>query len=1079
MGWKDISELHLASLATEDDTLFDRVIQGKIAQARWNLEQRKSASSSSTFLYEGEEGEALMRALRVLGVERFADMGAPQPRRYVVRHVLESGHPTYVYGGRGTLKSLSCLIIGIAVASPEVSRILGYPVEEHGPVVFFDSELSRDDFNGRAQALCNGLGVERPENLYYMDMKGVHPSESFKKLHEVCGILQAKAAIVDSFGFAVRGDPESYRDVRDNATDYIDPLLAKGIVMVLVEHKPHKGDHIFGSVAKEYHGRYIFQVKDLDGESRKKGERNTQLVNEKASFTDEGHKITLLTRFEDDKITVEPQGTPEETEEPEGPSAEVRVRRSLMISDKTVKELAKDTGLGDTYLRNKVLPQMRKAESAFKVGTEGKEIVWGLKPPKDASSSSPAHREDEEDEAPDGVVTDTAGLAKLVEAVLSADRVALDLETMPPPGWKAEVLSEYAEQLARLKSRPKVSTRKTRLVKIKEATYKRYATDTDAAFPRIASVATDDTNVLVDVTKVDLAPLLDAIKDKTLVTHNGVFDLGVLRSRYGYVHEGRTLDTQLLYTLYHYAKSGERSKKANGMWRLPDPRDTKVDLFGTGKKDVGMTALTNVAHEHLDILMDKASQKSDWSRPRLSTEQVRYALEDTSILLDLVDTLLEKLHKVGMGDIVELESRAFTALVDMSLNGFPADKAVATAMAEKYRVESEAAFREVERLLPPGPSSDGRPWSLSTPAHIREILTTLGANLSKKVYPKTEKTGEPSTGGDALRTITEPEAARRWVEAHLRHAALDKHYRDFAKQYASLIREDGTIKGSFDTVSTGRLSCRKPNLQQVPSRGKQQSEEGMRIRDVFRPREGDNFIVADFSQVELLIAGTIAARETGKRGYMLEVFQKGEADVHTATAASLAGKAPADVTKAERSLAKAVNFGLVYGTKAPTLMEYAKSNYGVDMSLKQAEAYRKAFFERYPELAAWHKLVEAECKRGVDTSSTPMGRARKLPVWMNSGDPAHTAAKNSPVQGAGANAIKLTMAKLFEDRKNGPGNPRLNASVHDEVVLSVEAEHAEEAVEWVRRHMAAAEREAVGDPDSPIVVDVEPKDSWA
>jgi DNA polymerase I len=185
------------------------------------------------------------------------------------------------------------------------------------------------------------------------------------------------------------------------------------------------------------------------------------------------------------------------------------------------------------------------------------------------------------------------------------------------------------------------------------------------------------------------------------------------------------------------------------------------------------------------------------------------------------------------------------------------------------------------------------------------------------------------------------------------------------------------------------------------------------------------------------------------------------------------------VTKAERSLAKAVNFGLVYGTKAPTLMEYAKSNYGVDMSLKQAEAYRKAFFERYPELAAWHKLVEAECKRGVDTSSTPMGRARKLPVWMNSGDPAHTAAKNSPVQGAGANAIKLTMAKLFEDRKNGPGNPRLNASVHDEVVLRVEAEHAEEAVEWVRRHMAAAEREAVGDPDSPIVVDVEPKDSWA
>ena len=92
---------------------------------------------------------------------------------------------------------------------------------------------------------------------------------------------------------------------------------------------------------------------------------------------------------------------------------------------------------------------------------------------------------------------------------------------------------------------------------------------------------------------------------------------------------------------------------------------------------------------------------------------------------------------------------------------------------------------------------------------------------------------------------------------------------------------------------------------------------------------------------------------------------------------------------------------------------------------------------------------------------------------------AHTAAKNSPVQGAGADAIKLTMARLFEGRKNCPGNPRLNASVHDEVVLSVEAAHAEEAAEWVRGHMASAEREAVMDPESPIVVDVEVRDSWA
>ena len=333
---------------------------------------------------------------------------------------------------------------------------------------------------------------------------------------------------------------------------------------------------------------------------------------------------------------------------------------------------------------------------------------------------------------------------------------------------------------------------------------------------------------------------------------------------------------------------------------------------------------------------------------------------------------------------------------------------------------------------------------------------------------------------DALRTIKKPEKARQWVDVYLKYGVLRKQYNDFARQYASLIRPDGTIKGSFDSVSTGRLSCRKPNLQQVPSRGERQSEGDMRIRDIFRPKVGEKFIVADFSQVELLIAGTIAARETGERGHMLEVFQKGDIDVHTATAATMMGKPPSKVTKGERTLAKAVNFGLVYGAQAETLLEYARNNYGiVDMTLVDAQEYRRAFFERYPELAAWHRLVEARCDRGEQYSKTPMGRLRKLPKWMSSGAIAHTTAKNSPVQGAGADAIKLTMAKIFEGRRECPGNPRLNASVHDEVVLSVAEDHAEEAAEWVRKHMAAAEREAVVDPESPIVIDVEIKDSWA
>lgn len=210
---------------------------------------------------------------------------------------------------------------------------------------------------------------------------------------------------------------------------------------------------------------------------------------------------------------------------------------------------------------------------------------------------------------------------------------------------------------------------------------------------------------------------------------------------------------------------------------------------------------------------------------------------------------------------------------------------------------------------------------------------------------------------------------------------------------------------------------------------------------------------------------------------MLAIFERGD-DVHTETASWVLDKPKDEVTKEERSLAKALNFGLIYGCSAEKLAESATNNYGVPITLEEAKRYRRIFFEKYPRLAEWHARVEKECSSWQQYTTTPLGRKRKIPVWENSNIPAHTVAKNATVQGAGADAIKLTMAKLFEDRHNCPGNPRLNASVHDEVVLSVEAEHKDAAIEWAKRHMAAAEREAVGDPGSPIHVDVEARVSW-
>jgi DNA polymerase I-like protein with 3'-5' exonuclease and polymerase domains len=445
-----------------------------------------------------------------------------------------------------------------------------------------------------------------------------------------------------------------------------------------------------------------------------------------------------------------------------------------------------------------------------------------------------------------------------------------------------------------------------------------------------------------------------------------------------------------------------------------------------------------------------------------------------------------------MSDVAhDVESRAMPAKVWMERNGIPADKAVAERMGAKYAAEAEKALGKTLKLLGDAEAPDGGSlgysgWSWTNPRHVLAALEALGANPDE--LDRTGKTGAPSTGRNSLNKVSGPDAAREWVAAYLRYQDLRKRSSDFVDKYAELVRENGTIVGRFETISTGRFNCTKPNLQQVPKRGELQTVEGMRIRDIFRARgeAGESLVVADFAQVELLLAATIAERRSGIPSKMLDVFRTEGSDIHRTTAAWVLGKDEDEVTKAERTLAKAINFGLIYGCSARKLLEVAVNDYGAKrMTLKKAGKYRDAFFERYPEFMAWHQTVADECRAGQEYAWTPRGRRRKLPMWertrgsaLATGDVAFTTAVNHPVQGAGADAIKLTLAKLFEDRRNCPGNPELNCTVHDEVILSVATEHAEDVKAWVEAHMAAAEREAVVDHESPIVVDVEVRQSW-
>jgi DNA polymerase-1 len=219
-------------------------------------------------------------------------------------------------------------------------------------------------------------------------------------------------------------------------------------------------------------------------------------------------------------------------------------------------------------------------------------------------------------------------------------------------------------------------------------------------------------------------------------------------------------------------------------------------------------------------------------------------------------------------------------------------------------------------------------------------------------------------------------------------------------------------------------------MQQVP--------QGNHRRCVVAPPDRV-LIKADYSQIELRLAAKIA-NET----VMIEAYLRGD-DLHTLTARQLLGRE--DVTKSDRQLAKALNFGLLYGMGAKGLRGYARTAYGVEMTEEQATAYRAKFFQTYPGLSAWHKKVGRSGKQPVETRTIAGRRLLGVKGFNEK--------LNTPVQGSGADGLKLALALLWERRVQAPGAFPIMA-VHDEIVIEADAAQAEEAQAWLKTAMMDA-----------------------
>jgi DNA polymerase-1 len=416
--------------------------------------------------------------------------------------------------------------------------------------------------------------------------------------------------------------------------------------------------------------------------------------------------------------------------------------------------------------------------------------------------------------------------------------------------------------------------------------------------------------------------------------------------------------------------------------------------------------LKELAARFLSLKLEKELQKAEWSGS-LSPAMLEYAARDAAVLLPLYEALAPELEAAGLGQAAELEFRALPAVAWLEHTGAPFDTGdwrAACNGALAAKLEAVKNLKALADRLGFGPEIN---WD--SPQQVLKLLRAAGVAV--------EDTREVTLARYRDHPLVEALLAYR--EAARRCGTYGLDWLGYVHRVTGRIHADWRQMGA----ASGRMACDGPNLQQVPRDPK--------YRACFRAGAGKVLVKADYSQIEL----RIAAELSGDRR-LLEAFERGE-DVHVLTAAQVLGKDPGAVTREVRQLAKAINFGLLYGMGARTFAEYALANYGVCLTEAEAGRLRKEFFRTYWGLRAWHRRA---WEAGPGEVRTLSGRRRVVRTFNER--------LNTPVQGTGADGLKAALALLWQRRNQCPGAVPVLV-VHDEVVVEVPEGKAEAAREWL------------------------------
>jgi DNA polymerase-1 len=521
-----------------------------------------------------------------------------------------------------------------------------------------------------------------------------------------------------------------------------------------------------------------------------------------------------------------------------------------------------------------------------------------------------------------------------------------------------------------------------------------------------------------------LKPILEDPKKK-FIGHNIKYDYHVLKNS-GIDLKNIYFDTMIASYLLN-SESNRHNLDLLSLEILSKKKIPIEDLIGKGKKQISMKEVP------IDLITN-------------------YCCEDVVCTLRLKNIFEKELKEKNLEKVFrEIEMPLVPVLISMERAGIFVDTKKLTEM-------SEYLSKEISKLQNTIYQECGEIFNLNSPKQLSEVL------FQKMGITPVGKKGTSgfSTSASVLEELEANYPVCRKILAYRALEKLRSTYVDSLPEQISPKTHKIHCTFNQSVAATGRLSCQDPNLQNIPTR----TEEGKKIRYAFTPEDPENwsFISADYSQIELRILAHLSQDEN-----LIAAFNQNE-DIHKSTAALVFNVPKEAVTKEMRDMAKAVNFGILYGQQAFGLSQQ------LGISVQEASKFINTYFETYPSIKSFLESCKEKAREtGVATTFT--GRQRPIVDIHSKNGMLRAAAErlavNTPIQGAQADIIKMAMIKIDHMLKKHPEYGHMILQIHDELIFEVPNEHVEKVKKEIKQIM-----ETIVNLCIPLTVDVSIGKNW-